>query len=80
EDYAIDVHFPIFDYILCRAVKMEPRFEEPLFSLLAAGGKLICYKAQSFEDIEGYRPQTLLIHDAEWGSRKIMSIRKKDLK
>ncbi|MDZ4181603.1 MAG: 16S rRNA (guanine(527)-N(7))-methyltransferase RsmG, partial [Candidatus Cloacimonadaceae bacterium] len=80
EDYAVEVHFPIFDYVLCRAVKMEPRYEKPLFTLLAPGGKLVCYKAQNYDDIAEYDPHTLLIHDAPWGNRKLMSIRKKDLK
>lgn len=80
EDYAAEVHFPIFDYVLCRAVKLEPRFAKPLYNLIAPGGMLVCYKAQSFEDIEPYKARLMLVHEADWGTRRIMGIRKKDLK
>ncbi len=71
EDYAAK---PGFDYILCRAVKLESRYLKPLRDLLAPGGKLLCYKAQDWTDIAPLKPRELLRTEFVWGSRSIFAV------
>ncbi|MDZ4121154.1 MAG: 16S rRNA (guanine(527)-N(7))-methyltransferase RsmG, partial [Candidatus Cloacimonadaceae bacterium] len=52
EDYALLKDRPSFDFILCRAVALEPRYIKPLRSLLKHNGEILFYKAQRIEDIE----------------------------
>ncbi len=51
EDYAKAMPGNRFDYILCRSVRMEPAFFEPMFKLLKSDGKAIFYKAHQAEDV-----------------------------
>jgi len=40
-----------FDLVLCRSVRLEPAFIEPLHRLLKKDGKVVFYKAQQLEDV-----------------------------
>lgn len=51
EDYAKADSNNRFDYILCRSVRMEPAFFEPMFRLLKTDGMAIFYKAHQSEDV-----------------------------
>lgn len=77
EDYSAEGDF---DYILCRAVKLEQRYLRPLRDLLANDGKLICYKARDWTDIEPFEPQELVSLELEYGSRSIFALDKAQLK
>lgn len=77
EDYAkTDARF---DLILCRALRMEDRYRQPLFRLLAPGGRVIFYKAQDSSDLDGYSPKLLYTQSFDWGSRKIVELKRKSL-
>ncbi len=70
----------LYKVILCRAVRMEARYRQPLLRLLASGGKVIFYKSAAHEDLDDYAPETLLEEDTQWGRRLILSIAKERLK
>ncbi len=79
EDYSIGGKS--FDYVICRAVAIEPRYLEPLRRLLKPKGKLICFKAQKIDDISHLVSKTELEMQIELlGYRRIISIDRKDLK
>ena len=69
-----------YDYILCRAVKLETRYLKPLRGLLKSGGKLICYKARDWTDIEPFKPVELLRLELDYGSRAIFALDRAQLK
>ncbi len=69
-----------YDYILCRAVKLETRYLKPLRDLLAPKGKLICYKARDWTDIEPFQPVELLRLELNYGSRAIFALDRAQLK
>ena len=41
-----------FDIIVCRAVKILPKYKNILFSLLKKNGKILLYKGKEFSDVE----------------------------
>ena len=41
-----------FDIIVCRAVKILPKYKKLLFSLLKKQGKIILYKGKEFDDVK----------------------------
>jgi 16S rRNA (guanine527-N7)-methyltransferase len=51
EDYAQASPAKRFDLVLCRSVKMEPAFFEPVYRLLKPNGKAVFYKAQHMDDV-----------------------------
>jgi 16S rRNA (guanine527-N7)-methyltransferase len=51
EDYAKGNAAKRFDLVLCRSVKMEPDFFEPVYKLLKPNGKAVFYKAQHMDDV-----------------------------
>jgi 16S rRNA (guanine527-N7)-methyltransferase len=51
EDYAKTIPAKRFDLVLCRSVKMEPAFFEPVYRLLKPNGKAVFYKAQHMDDV-----------------------------
>ncbi len=63
-----------FDYILCRAIKLEQRYLKPLRHLLAPEGKLVCYKARDWADIEALNPRELLRLELDYGTRAIFTL------
>ncbi len=81
EDYAAAEKHPVFDYIVCRAVALEPRYIKPLRELLVPGGKVIFYKAQKIDDI-AHLPYTVELEEQNsvLGYRRIISLNRKDLR
>ena len=69
-----------YGLILCRAVKMEERYRQPLYRLLASGGKVIFYKALDSSDLDGLGPKLLIRQDFSWGSRSLLSVERASLK
>jgi 16S rRNA (guanine527-N7)-methyltransferase len=51
EDYAKGNRQKRFDLVLCRSVRMEPAFFEPVAKLLKPDGKAVFYKAQQMDDV-----------------------------
>ncbi|MCD6181785.1 MAG: 16S rRNA (guanine(527)-N(7))-methyltransferase RsmG [Candidatus Cloacimonetes bacterium] len=41
-----------FDYIVCRSVKIEPRYVAPLLNMVKPGGKILLYKSRKLKDCE----------------------------
>lgn len=81
EDFAIGTKAASFDAIVCRAVALEPRYRQPIKDILAPGGKIYLYKAQKIEDIAllPYHTEVEMEHEL-LGYRRIMSIKRKDIK
>lgn len=69
-----------YDLVLCRAVKMEERYRQPLYRLLASGGTVIFYKALDSSDLDGLDPKLLFQQDFSWGSRSLLSVERSSLK
>lgn len=69
-----------FDFILCRAVKLEERYHAPLRRLLKPDGQLIMYKAKNIADLEGLKARELLRKELHYGERAIFALSRKDLK
>jgi 16S rRNA (guanine527-N7)-methyltransferase len=81
EDYASMKGHRLFDYVICRAVALEPRYVKPLRELLLPNGMVVFYKAQKIDDIahlpykvEHERQDDLL------GYRRIITVKRKDLR
>ncbi|MGC9361827.1 MAG: 16S rRNA (guanine(527)-N(7))-methyltransferase RsmG [Candidatus Syntrophosphaera sp.] len=69
-----------FDYILCRAVRLEQRYLKPLRQILAKGGGIIFYKAQDVSDIAGLAPKLLVREEFSFGERSLYLLNGEQLK
>jgi len=80
EDYAQDRNSPRFDLILCRAVALEPRYIQPLHSLLRRQGRVILYKAHRLDDVSDIRHRIIMDEDVpNLGYRRLIAIERSDL-
>jgi len=67
--------FGSFDIIVCRSVKILPKYKKVLFKLIKNNGKIILYKSKLIDDIGQFRKRH--IHDVSHpaiGERKIIEI------
>lgn len=71
EDYYSDEKF---DYILCRAVKMERRYYRHMKRLLKPEGLMLLYKAKDYNDIAALKPRELIREDFSYGKRVIYAL------
>ena len=69
-----------YDLILCRAVRLEERYLQPLQQLLTQQGQVLFYKAQDITDIEPYHPHELLRAEFEYGLRTVQALDRVQLK
>ncbi|KMQ50569.1 16S rRNA methyltransferase GidB [Chitinispirillum alkaliphilum] len=71
-------HFNQFDTVVCRSVRVEPRFKKPLLSLVKKGGRIILYKSVILDDVEQFDSPTIrdVSHPAI-GTRRIVEIVKR---
>jgi 16S rRNA (guanine527-N7)-methyltransferase len=70
-----DQYTESFDIIVCRSVKMIPKYKKIVLNLLKPGGKLILYKSKNIDDIAIFN--NAIIHDKsteQLGERKIIEI------
>jgi len=72
EDYYSDEKF---DYILCRAVKMERRYYRHMKRLLKPEGLMLLYKAKDYNDIAALKPRELIREDFSYGKRVIYALK-----
>ena len=72
EDYYSDEKF---DYILCRAVKMEKRYYRHMKRLLKPEGLMLLYKAKDYNDIAALKPRELIREDFSYGKRVIYALK-----
>lgn len=72
EDYALKASG--FDLILCRAVRLEERYLQPLTRLLAPAGRVVFYKAQELSDIAAFQPEKLFEADLDYGHRAVYTL------
>ena len=66
-----------FDFIVCRSVKILPRYKKIMFRLLRNNGRIILYKSRKLDDVQQFK--NYKIHDASQlvlGERKIIEIKK----
>lgn len=69
--------FGSFDIIVCRSVKILPKYKKVLFKLIKNNGKIILYKSKLIDDIGQFSKRW--IHDVSHtalGERKIIEIEK----
>ncbi len=67
--------FGSFDIIVCRSVKILPKYKSVLFKLIKDNGKIILYKGKLIDDIGQFKKRR--IHDVSHpaiGKRKIIEI------
>ncbi|RLC56550.1 MAG: 16S rRNA (guanine(527)-N(7))-methyltransferase RsmG, partial [Candidatus Cloacimonadota bacterium] len=67
--------FGSFDIIVCRSVKILPKYKSVLFKLIKNNGKIILYKSKLMDDIGQFKKYQ--IHDVSHpaiGKRKIIVI------
>jgi len=67
--------FGSFDIIVCRSVKILPKYKSILFKLIKNNGKIILYKSKLVDDITQFKKRK--IHDVSHpaiGERKIIEI------
>ena len=70
-----DRWFDFFDVIVCRSVKILPKYKRVLFKLIKNNGKIILYKSKLIDDIGQFKKRH--IHDVSHpaiGERKIIEI------
>ena len=66
-----------FDFIVCRSVKILPKYKKIMFRLLQNNGRIILYKSRKLDDVLQFK--NYKIHDISQpvlGERKIIEIKK----
>jgi len=66
-----------FDFIVCRSVKILPKYKEAMFKMLQDNGRIILYKSRKLDDVQQFK--NYKIHDVSQpvlGVRKIIEIKK----
>ncbi len=66
-----------FDFIVCRSVKILPKYKKIMFRLLQDNGRIILYKSRKLDDVLQFK--NYKIHDISQpvlGERKIIEIKK----
>ncbi len=66
-----------FDFIVCRSVKILPKYKEAMFKMLQDEGRIILYKSRKLDDVQQFK--NYKIHDVSQpvlGERKIIEIKK----
>ena len=66
-----------FDFIVCRSVKILPKYKRIMFRLLRNNGRIILYKSKKLDDVQQFK--NYKIHDISQpvlGKRKIIEIKK----
>jgi 16S rRNA (guanine527-N7)-methyltransferase len=66
-----------FDFIVCRSVKILPKYKSSMFRLLRNNGRIILYKSRKLDDVLQFK--NYKIHDViqpVLGERKIIEIKK----
>ena len=66
-----------FDFIVCRSVKILPKYKEAMFKMLQDNGRIILYKSRKLDDVQQFK--NYKIHDVSQpvlGERKIIEIKK----
>jgi 16S rRNA G527 N7-methylase RsmG len=69
-----------FDVLVCRSVKIIPRYWDYLAKLLNASGKLYFYKGKKFDDVENLN--NIIRHDVshpQIGTRNLIELKKEDV-
>ncbi len=69
--------FGSFDIIVCRSVKILPKYKSVLFKLIKNNGKIILYKSKLIDDIGQFEKRWIYdVSHPAIGERKIIEIKK----
>ncbi len=69
--------FSKFDVIVCRSVKILPKYKKWMFKLLKNDGEIILYKSRKLDDIKQFSKTKIFdVSHNEIGKRKIIKIKK----
>ena len=64
-----------FDYIVCRSVKILPKYKKKMFEILHKNGKIILYKSKILDDLKLFEKYKIYdVSQKEIGERKIVEI------
>lgn len=73
-----DIWSGFFDVIVCRSVKILPKYKRFLLDLLTDDGEILLYKGKSFEEAEVFTRNNIInISHPAIGERKLVQIKKK---
>jgi len=66
-----------FDFIVCRSVKILPKYRKKMFEILHKNGKIILYKSKILDDLKLFEKYKIYdVSQKEIGVRKIIEIEK----
>ncbi len=66
-----------FDFIVCRSVKILPKYKKKMFEILHKNGKIILYKSKILDDLKLFKKYKIYdVSQEEIGERKIIEIGK----
>jgi len=75
EELDIDVWYNNYDVIVCRSVKILPKYKNILMKMLKKKGKLILYKSRNLDDVQQFEHKKIYDYDIESiGLRRIIEI------
>jgi 16S rRNA (guanine527-N7)-methyltransferase len=76
EDLAIR-NESMYDFIVCRSVRILPEYKPLLLKLLKREGKIVLYKSKNLDDVEQFdKKQIIDVSHPEIGTRKLIIIEK----
>lgn len=75
EELDIDVWYNSYDIIVCRSVKILPKYKNILMKLLKKGGRLVLYKSRNLDDVSQFKHKKIYEFELEaLGKRRIIEI------
>ncbi|MDP8231986.1 MAG: class I SAM-dependent methyltransferase, partial [Candidatus Zophobacter franzmannii] len=67
----------VYDFIVCRSVRITPEYKPMLLQLLKPKGKIVLYKSKNLDDLEQFSNKQILdVSHPEIGTRKLIIIKK----
>jgi len=65
-----------FDMVVCRSVKILPKYKKMILDLLKPGGEIILYKAREWDDVKIFRKYEIFdLSRPDLGERKLIKIK-----
>ena len=68
-----------FDFIVCRSVKILPKYKDAMFKMLLDNGRIILYKSRKLDDVMQFKNYKIYdVSQPILGERKIIEIKKEE--
>ena len=66
-----------FDFVVCRSVKILPKYKDTMFKILRKNGRIILYKSRKLDDVKQFKNYKIYnVSQPILGERKIIEIKK----